>query len=82
MALPSDEELFLGGTNRGTRQILCYRAVMTTSTGFWVDDNPLNFSLPTLIYQITVIFVLFRLTHVVLRRLSQPVVISQIVVVN
>ncbi|XP_009392089.2 cation/H(+) antiporter 15-like [Musa acuminata AAA Group] len=79
MALPNDEQLFLGGTNSGTRQILCYRAVMTTSTGFWVDDNPFNFSLPTLIYQITVIFVLFRLTHVVLRRLSQPVVISQIV---
>ncbi|CAL9111791.1 unnamed protein product [Musa textilis] len=53
---------------------------MTSSTGFWADDNPFNFSLPTLFYQITVIFIFARLTHVVLRRLSQPVVISQIVV--
>ncbi|RZS06783.1 hypothetical protein BHM03_00037507 [Ensete ventricosum] len=73
MAVPNDEELFLGGTDRGTRQIMCYHAVMTTSTGFWVEDNPFNFSLPTFIYQIIVIFVFSRLTHVVLRRLSQPV---------
>ncbi|THU58115.1 hypothetical protein C4D60_Mb03t10780 [Musa balbisiana] len=52
---------------------------MTTSGGVWVGDNPLHFTLPTLIYQILVVFVIYQLTHAVLRPLGQPLHVSQIV---
>ncbi|PKA59967.1 Cation/H(+) antiporter 15 [Apostasia shenzhenica] len=51
---------------------------MTTSAGIWLADNPLMFSLPLLLYQITLIFFFSRITHSILRHLSIPVVISQI----
>ncbi|URD74978.1 hypothetical protein MUK42_09124 [Musa troglodytarum] len=51
---------------------------MTTSDGVWLKDNPFHFSLPILLFQLTVIFVVSKLTHAVLRRLGQPLIISQI----
>ncbi|KAG1360748.1 cation/H(+) antiporter 15-like [Cocos nucifera] len=59
--------------------MLCYPAIRATSSGVWIGDNPLDFSFPLLIYQITIIFIFCRITHFFLRRFSQPVAISQII---
>ncbi|WOK95323.1 cation/H(+) antiporter 15-like [Canna indica] len=59
--------------------IYCYRAMTTTSTGIWLGDNPFNFALPIVLYHIVIVFIFSRVTHVVLARLGQPIIISQIV---
>lgn len=66
--------------NRTTHSMLCYPAVRVTSAGVWIGDNPLDFSFPLLIYQISIIFIFSRIIHFFLRRLCQPVAISQIIV--
>ncbi|XP_009414188.2 cation/H(+) antiporter 15-like [Musa acuminata AAA Group] len=68
-----------GATAAGPKAIYCYHAMLATSAGVWLGDNPFRFSLPLLFYQIIIIFVVSNLTHAVLRRLGQPLVISQIV---
>lgn len=78
--MPSEEELFLRTIYERERSIYCSRAIMTTSDGVWLNDNPFHFSLPILLFQLTVIFVVCKLTHAVLRRLGQPLIISQIMV--
>ncbi|XP_038971190.1 cation/H(+) antiporter 15-like [Phoenix dactylifera] len=65
--------------NRTEYSMLCYPAIKATSAGVWIGDNPLEFSFPLLIYQIIIIFIFSRITHFFLRRLSQPVAISQII---
>ncbi|CAD5191231.1 unnamed protein product [Musa acuminata subsp. malaccensis] len=78
--MPFEEELFLRTIYERARSIYCSRAIMTTSDGVWLNDNPFHFSLPILLFQLTVIFVVCKLTHAVLRRLGQPLIISQIMV--
>lgn len=68
------------GDSLGDNSIYCYRAMLTTSTGIWLGDNPLHFSLPILLYQIILIFLLSNLTHLLLRRFGQPLIVSQVVV--
>ncbi|XP_073012242.1 cation/H(+) antiporter 15-like [Typha latifolia] len=72
------EDLYHNRSADLNQSIFCYRASMTSSAGIWLGDNPLNFSMPLLLYQIIIIFVASRLVHAVLRRLDQPIVISQI----
>ncbi|KAG6467847.1 hypothetical protein ZIOFF_072411 [Zingiber officinale] len=67
------------GDSLGDNSIYCYRAMLTTSTGIWLGDNPLHFSLPILLYQIILIFLLSNLTHLLLRRFGQPLIVSQVV---
>ena len=74
------EDGFPGTPTAAMKSIDCYPAMLTTSAGIWLGDNPLRFSLPILFYQIIIIFVVSNLTHVVLARLRQPLVMSQIVV--
>ncbi|CAL9111787.1 unnamed protein product [Musa textilis] len=78
MATPGGQN-FIGYAPGLSNPLFCHRTVMTTSAGIWVGDNPLHFTLPTLIYQILVVFVTYRLTHAVLRLLGQPLHVSQIV---
>lgn len=61
--------------------IFCYRSMMTWSGGVWRGNNPFDFSFPVLLYQIILVFVATRVVHSFLRRLSQPQVISQIIVI-
>ncbi|KAJ8498721.1 hypothetical protein OPV22_009273 [Ensete ventricosum] len=68
-----------GARTAGTNSIYCHHAMLTTSAGVWLGDNPFRFSLTLLFYQIIIIFIVCNLTHAVLRRLGQPLVISQIV---
>ncbi|RRT75436.1 hypothetical protein B296_00029444 [Ensete ventricosum] len=74
------EDGFPGTLTTAMRSINCYPAMLTTSAGIWLGDNPLRFSFPILLYQIIIIFVVSNLTHVVLARLRQPIIMSQIVV--
>ncbi|CAL9105576.1 unnamed protein product [Musa acuminata var. zebrina] len=78
MATPGGQN-FIGYAPGRPNPLFCHRTVMTTSAGVWVGDNPLHFTLPTLIYQILVVFVIYQLTHAVLRLLGQPLHVSQIV---
>ncbi|CAL9191283.1 unnamed protein product [Musa hybrid cultivar] len=73
------EDGFSGTPTAAMKSIDCYPAMLTTSAGIWLGDNPLRFSLPILFYQIIIIFVVSNLMHVVLARLRQPLVMSQIV---
>lgn len=68
------------GDSLAENSTYCYRAMLTTSSGIWLGDNPLHFSLPILLYQIILIFLLSHLTHLVLRRFGQPLIVSQVVV--
>ncbi|XP_039137424.1 cation/H(+) antiporter 15-like [Dioscorea cayenensis subsp. rotundata] len=77
MSASGEVELTIQAEGKGT--ILCYRSVMSTSGGIWLGDNPLHFSLPLLLFQITIIFLTTRLTHAILRGLGLPLVISQVI---
>ncbi|RWW09372.1 hypothetical protein BHE74_00049423 [Ensete ventricosum] len=86
LSLPASSEMattgaqsFIGYAPGRTNPIFCHQTVMTTSAGVWIGDNPLQFTLPTLMYQIFLVFVTYRLTHAVLRLLGQPLHVSQIV---
>ena len=82
MAISAGKETFLGYSQDRVNPIFCHRAIMTTSSGIWIGDNPLNFTLPTLIFQIVMVFFIYRATHAVFRLFGQPIHVSQIVVVN
>ncbi|THU58113.1 hypothetical protein C4D60_Mb03t10760 [Musa balbisiana] len=79
MATSAGKETFLGYSQDRVNPIFCHRAAMTTSSGIWIGDNPLNFSLPTLMYQLVLVFVIYRATHAVFRLFGQPIHVSQIV---
>ncbi|CAL9748829.1 unnamed protein product [Musa acuminata subsp. burmannicoides] len=79
MAISAGKETFLGYSQDRVNPIFCHRAVMTTSSGIWIGDNPLNFTLPTLIFQIVMVFFIYRATHAVFRLFGQPIHVSQIV---
>ncbi|CAD5181661.1 unnamed protein product [Musa acuminata subsp. malaccensis] len=79
MAISAGKETFLGYSQDRVNPIFCHRAIMTTSSGIWIGDNPLNFTLPTLIFQIVMVFFIYRATHAVFRLFGQPIHVSQIV---
>ncbi|WOK95324.1 cation/H(+) antiporter 15-like [Canna indica] len=63
----------------GIRDGYCFHTYPTNSGGLWLGDDPLQFPLPNLLYQISFIFILHRLLHLLLRRFHQPIHVSQIV---
>ncbi|RWW60658.1 hypothetical protein BHE74_00032332 [Ensete ventricosum] len=74
----STDDNLIGASYAGTMSIYCRRAMLTTSAGVWLGDNPFRFSLTLLLYQLITIFGASSLIHVVLSRLGQPIAISQI----
>ncbi|URD93196.1 hypothetical protein MUK42_01096 [Musa troglodytarum] len=74
----STDDNLLSASYAGAKSIYCCRAMLTTSAGVWLGDNPFRFSLTLLLYQLITIFGASSLTHVVLSRLGQPLAISQI----
>ncbi|CAL9105570.1 unnamed protein product [Musa acuminata var. zebrina] len=74
----STDDNLLSASYSGAKSIYCCRAMLTTSAGVWLGDNPFRFSLTLLLYQLITIFGACSLTHVVLSRLGQPLAISQI----
>ncbi|KAF5750092.1 putative Na(+)/H(+) antiporter [Tripterygium wilfordii] len=58
--------------------IVCYAPTMITTNGVWQGDNPLDYSLPLFILQLTLVVVTTRILVFVLKPLRQPRVISEI----
>ncbi|KAL9377758.1 hypothetical protein Peur_029093 [Populus x canadensis] len=64
--------------NKTVETIVCYAPTMITTNGIWQGDNPLDYSLPLFILQLTLVVVTTRLLVYILKPLRQPRVISEI----
>ncbi|KAK8959362.1 Cation/H(+) antiporter 15 [Platanthera guangdongensis] len=78
MAIVTPQEFYANFTSE-VKSIFCYDAVQTTSPGIWLVDNPLMFSFPLLLFQLTLIFLFTRITQSILSHLFIPIHISQII---
>ncbi|KAI5656351.1 hypothetical protein M9H77_25144 [Catharanthus roseus] len=58
--------------------IVCYAPTMITTNGIWQGDNPLDYSLPLFILQLTMIVVVTRILVYLLKPFRQPRVISEV----
>ncbi|XP_060210250.1 cation/H(+) antiporter 15-like [Lycium barbarum] len=65
--------------NKTEDAIVCYAPTMITTTGIWQGDNPLDYSLPLFILQLTLVVVVTRILVYVLKPIRQPRVIAEIV---
>ncbi|PIN06452.1 putative K+/H+-antiporter [Handroanthus impetiginosus] len=65
-------------SNKTEQTIVCYAPTMITTNGIWQGDNPLDYSLPLFILQLTLVVVTTRLLVFALKPLRQPRVISEI----
>ncbi|CAH9137436.1 unnamed protein product [Cuscuta epithymum] len=64
--------------NRTEETIVCYAPTMITTHGIWQGDNPLDYSLPLFILQLTLVVVTTRLLVFILKPFRQPRVIAEI----
>ncbi|KAJ8765386.1 hypothetical protein K2173_012083 [Erythroxylum novogranatense] len=64
--------------NMTQETIVCYAPTMIITNGVWQGDNPLDFSLPLFIVQLTLVVVITRLLVFVLKPFRQPRVISEV----
>ncbi|KAI3427459.1 Na_H_Exchanger domain-containing protein [Psidium guajava] len=69
----------MADANESEDSIVCYAPTMITTNGIWQGDNPLDYSLPLFILQLTLVVVVTRVMVYILRPLRQPRVISEIV---
>ncbi|CAK9212183.1 unnamed protein product [Sphagnum troendelagicum] len=58
----------------------CIMPMAVTSNGVWQGDNPIHFSLPLLIVQITLVIVVTRALGLLVKPFHQPRVIAEIIV--
>lgn len=58
----------------------CYDNNLVTSQGVFLGDDPLEFSLPVLLLQMSAIFLATRAIHYFLQKIGQPQEVSQILV--
>lgn len=66
--------------NKSDSTVVCYAPTLITTNGIWQGDNPLNYSLPLFILQLTLVVVTTRILVFILKPLRQPRVISEILV--
>ncbi|KAM3708686.1 hypothetical protein ACB098_02G116200 [Castanea mollissima] len=64
--------------NETNSSIICYAPSMITTNGIWQGDNPLDYSLPLFILQLTMVVVTTRVLVFLLKPLRQPRVISEV----
>ncbi|KAH7833856.1 hypothetical protein Vadar_010480 [Vaccinium darrowii] len=64
--------------NKSDSTVVCYAPTLITTNGIWQGDNPLNYSLPLFILQLTLVVVTTRILVFILKPLRQPRVISEI----
>ncbi|XVF61033.1 hypothetical protein PTKIN_Ptkin08bG0095800 [Pterospermum kingtungense] len=64
--------------NKSDDTVVCYAPTMITTNGVWQGDNPLDYSLPLFILQLTMVVVTTRMLVFILKPLRQPRVISEI----
>ncbi|KAK1285002.1 Cation/H(+) antiporter 15 [Acorus calamus] len=60
-------------------QVVCMPVSKTNSNGVFLGDDPLQFTLPLLLLQVSLIFFTTRLTHFFLKHLGQPRFVSQLI---
>ncbi|MBA0714677.1 hypothetical protein Golax_013636 [Gossypium laxum] len=65
-------------TTRAEDLIVCYSPKMVTAKGIWKGDNPLDYSIPLVILQMTIVVATTRIMVFVLKPLRQPRVVSEI----
>ncbi|KAI8530084.1 hypothetical protein RHMOL_Rhmol11G0027800 [Rhododendron molle] len=65
--------------NKSDSSVVCYAPTMITTNGIWQGDNPLNYSLPLFILQLTLVVVTTRMLVFILKPLRQPRVIAEII---
>ncbi|XVE78925.1 hypothetical protein DITRI_Ditri14bG0017200 [Diplodiscus trichospermus] len=64
--------------NKSDDTVVCYAPTMITTNGVWQGDNPLDYSLPLFILQLTMVVVTTRMLVFLLKPLRQPRVVSEI----
>jgi hypothetical protein len=66
--------------NKTDEYIVCYAPTMITTNGIWEGDNPLDYSLPLFILQLTLVVAATRIFVFLLKPFRQPRVIAEILV--
>ncbi|XVF14812.1 hypothetical protein REPUB_Repub09cG0093600 [Reevesia pubescens] len=64
--------------NKTDGTVVCYAPTMITSNGVWQGHNPLDYSFPLFILQLTMVVVTTRMLVFFLKPLRQPRVVSEI----
>lgn len=67
-------------TNKTDDYIVCYAPTMITTNGVWQGDNPLDYSLPLFILQLTLVVIATRIFVFILKPFRQPRVIAEVLV--
>ncbi|KAL3732425.1 hypothetical protein ACJRO7_029144 [Eucalyptus globulus] len=60
------------------RTLMCQQMYQTSGKSIWLRENPLNLPTPLLMFQLTIIFFVSRLVHLVLKPLGQLTIVSQL----
>jgi len=66
--------------NKTDDYIVCYAPTMITTNGVWQGDNPLDYSLPLFILQLTLVVIATRIFVFILKPFRQPRVIAEVLV--
>ena len=59
---------------------VCHNVHVIYSRGIWHGDNPLNYTVPSLMMQLSLISVITRCVYFALKPFDQPLIVSQILV--
>jgi hypothetical protein len=81
--LPTDslpDQVMNATRPKETGTVVCYSPMIITTNGIWQGVNPLEFSLPLFILQVSVIVVTTRFLVILLKPFRQPRVIAEILV--
>ncbi|CAL5410228.1 cation/H(+) antiporter 15-like [Camellia sinensis] len=60
-------------------ETVCYPSNMVTTNGIWMNENPLNYSLPLFLFQVLLIVLITRLLMFILKPLHQPRVFCEFI---
>lgn len=69
-----DEEVRVG------IHVVCQHVDMINSRGLWFHDDPLEYTLPLLLLQLSLISIITRSIYIFLKPLGQPSIVSHILV--
>ncbi|KAK4483592.1 hypothetical protein RD792_010791 [Penstemon davidsonii] len=72
------DQVVMGSGNETDETIVCYAPTMITTNGIWQGDNPLDYSLPLFILQLSLVVIMTRILVFILKPFRQPRVISEI----
>ena len=60
--------------------VVCQHVGMINSKGLWFHDDPLEYTLPLLLVQLSLISIITRSIYIFLKPLGQPSIVSHILV--